>query len=226
MQVDTRNGNRGTSRWWGLVFVLLLLVGGPLGPSAPSPRALHGALRRSAPAKGAKLQRVPRELRLTFTEPVERAVARLTLLNPAGQPVPLGTVDVPPDSAAQLVAAINGGMTAGRYTVHWQIAGADGHPVRGEFTFDVAPGAVGMLAAEVAPVQDTVSRSPGSGAAQDTVTAGASTAGAGAGGMAVSDGGMTGQYDAECLDRRSPMSESPAGRQGMAAPLLGLERDD
>ena len=43
---------------------------------------------------------------------------------------------------------------------------------------------------------------------------------------ALSDGGMTGQYDAECLDRRSPMSESPAGRQGMAAPLLGLERDD
>jgi methionine-rich copper-binding protein CopC len=44
----------------------------------------HGALRRSVPASGARLDRAPRELRLTFTERVELAVARLELIGPEG----------------------------------------------------------------------------------------------------------------------------------------------
>lgn len=102
----------------------------------------HGALRRSAPAKGEHLSVAPREIRLTFTEALELPLARLALLGPNG-PVLLGTLALG-DSAMVLIAPVTGRLAAGSYTVQWQIAGADGHPVRGEFAFFIAPGAAGL----------------------------------------------------------------------------------
>src|SRR5690242_19427257 len=49
----------------------------------------HGALRSAVPRSGARLATLPRDLRLTFTEAVELAVARLTLTATDGRPVPL-----------------------------------------------------------------------------------------------------------------------------------------
>lgn len=183
MTVVNSKQYRGSIRFVGRTAALLLVSGAILG-AAPSnsdrpsenpvaaPFAVrHGALRRSTPAKGAVLRRVPRELRLTFTEPVERAVARLTLAHANGQLVALGTITVPADSASQLVAAIQGEMTAGRYTVRWQVAGADGHPVRGDFTFDVAPGADGALLLGPAVIADSASRPPREPAPVDTAPA-------------------------------------------------------
>lgn len=40
---------------------------------------------------------------------------------------------------------------AGTYTVVWQITGADGHPVRGRFTFMLMPGATGLADPTVGP---------------------------------------------------------------------------
>lgn len=126
-------------RWLGVALVVLALA------AFASIRDLeaHTGLRRSSPGKGAHLSTAPRELRLTFTEAVERPGARLTLVGPGGREVALGTLTVPPDSGRQLLAAITGPMQAGTYTVRWQITGRDGHPVRGEFVFVVAPGAAG-----------------------------------------------------------------------------------
>lgn len=172
---------------------LLLCVGAVVGASPPTVRlefddivdnavdgavaapaaVRHGALRRSAPAKGAVLRRVPRELRLTFTEPVERAVARLTLAHADGRLIALGNVIVPADSATQLVAEIQGGLTVGRYTVRWQVAGTDGHPVRGDFTFDVAPGADGAVAPGGSINTDSASRATGEPAPVGTAPVGA-----------------------------------------------------
>lgn len=116
----------------------------------PESAAAHGALRRSEPAEGAHLTVAPRELRLTFTEAVELSFARLALSGPGG-PVALGALGLAPDSATVLMAPIEGGLVAGQYTVAWQVAGADGHPVRGQITFMVAPGAQGLAAAPVGP---------------------------------------------------------------------------
>lgn len=180
MMVVTSEQYRGATRFIGRTAALLLFSGAMLGaapsgfggPSDDSVAATlavrHGALRRSAPAKGAVLRRVPRELRLTFTEPVERAVARLTLAHADGQLVALGTIIVPADSVTQLVAEIQGAMTAGRYTVRWQVAGTDGHPVRGDFTFDVAPGADGAVTPGVTINADSASRRRRDSATVDT----------------------------------------------------------
>lgn len=102
----------------------------------------HGALKSSLPAAGAHLDRVPREIRLTFTELPERAFTRIALeLN--GKAVPVGDLIIPVDSPRVAFVPISEVLAPGTYTVRWQFGGKDGHPVRGSFKFVVAPGAIG-----------------------------------------------------------------------------------
>lgn len=103
----------------------------------------HGALKRSDPAENATLVVAPRIIRLTFTEPAELAVGRIELTGPDGRGVALSAVRHG-DSATMLVADIEGPLLAGRYLVAWQVAGRDGHPVRGTYGFLIAEGATGI----------------------------------------------------------------------------------
>ena len=136
-----RAGNA-RGRWTAALTLLLaaltLLL--PVGAHA------HGALQRSEPSQGAHLSTAPRELRLTFNERVELAVARLQLIGPDSASVELGPLALDPDSATVLTAQVVGGLAAGTYRLAWQVAGADGHPVRGSYTFVIAPGASGLAA--------------------------------------------------------------------------------
>lgn len=116
---------------------------------APVAALAHGVLKSSVPAKDARLSVVPTELRLTFTEPVELAVAALELSGPgsSGSPVVLSALRHAGDSTQVVVADIQGPMTEGVYTVAWRITGRDGHPVRGTFAFTVNAGATGIATA-------------------------------------------------------------------------------
>ena len=143
-----------------LALLALALLAALLGVLArPSPASAHGALRHSQPSAGAHLSAAPRELRLVFNEAVELAVARLRLIGPDSVVVPLSPLRRG-DSASVIVADVAGPLVAGTYTVAWQIAGRDGHPVRDTFRFTIAPGATGLGA-----VADTV-------AARDSTIAG------------------------------------------------------
>ncbi len=98
----------------------------------------HGRLKGSVPAAGAHVPLAPRVLRLEFTEVPEVAFSRVELQGPAGTPIPLGPLRADPASSTVLmVPVVAGSLEAGVYTVRWQVAGADGHPVRGEFVFTV-----------------------------------------------------------------------------------------
>lgn len=131
--------------WMALLCAAVLLLA-----ALPATAWAHGALRSSQPAEGAHLTVAPRELRLTFTEVVELNFARLSLSGPNG-PVALGALALAPDSATVLVAPVTGSLAAGAYTVAWQVAGEDGHPVRGQIRFMIAPGAEGLAAAPGPP---------------------------------------------------------------------------
>ena len=89
----------------------------------PDALAAHGELRKASPSSGAHLSVVPTELRLTFTEPVELALARITLVGPAGA-VELSQLELHPDSANVLIVPITGALLSGTYEVGWQVAGA------------------------------------------------------------------------------------------------------
>lgn len=101
----------------------------------------HEGLRHSVPAKDAVLQTVPTSLRLTFTSRPDLRFTRVQLLGPSSREVAL---ESPTLDSATVVAAIRGQLGAGVHTVVWQVAGADGHPVRGRYTFTIADGASGL----------------------------------------------------------------------------------
>ena len=103
----------------------------------------HGALKKSDPAENATLVVVPEAIRLTFTEPAELAVGRIELTGPDGKAVALSPVRHG-DSATVMVADILGSLQAGRHIVAWQVAGRDGHPVRGTYGFLIAEDAAGL----------------------------------------------------------------------------------
>lgn len=109
---------------------------------SPEVAAAHDGLQRSSPAKDAVLAVAPGSLRLTFTNAPNLRFSRVQLLDPANASVALGELRL--DSIRTVVADIRGPLKAGRYTVVWQIAGADGHPVRGRFSFSIADGASGI----------------------------------------------------------------------------------
>lgn len=138
----------------GVVGALLLLW--------TAPALAHVVLRSSAPAAGAELDSAPSQLRLTFSAAIEPDLAILTLIGPNGA-VALGAPRGGPDSDRLLLAPVQGALTAGAYTVGWQIAGPDGHPVRGEFAFTIQRGAAGL--GEVAGTSGAAEQSdPGQGA--------------------------------------------------------------
>jgi copper transport protein len=134
MTTATRTGSR-----IGLAVLVLLALALPL--------YAHTQLERSVPAADTVVPPPPL-LRLTFNEAVDPAVAELRLLGSDSLPRALGEV-VRGETARELAASVLESLPTGLYTVVWQVVGADGHPVRGRYSFAVnAPGTEAIGAGE------------------------------------------------------------------------------
>jgi methionine-rich copper-binding protein CopC len=114
----------------------------------PAVALAHGRLVASNPAADSRITAAPRELRLTFSEKAELAVSRVRLLGPDGKAVALAPLTASDDEGRTVVAAVQGSLAPGAYTVEWQLVGRDGHPVRGKFSFVVGAGAAAPTAGE------------------------------------------------------------------------------
>lgn len=117
----------------GFAAVLVLSVG-------PAEAWAHGNLKEARPAVGSRVAAPPAQLWLQFTEDPELAFTTVHLLDPSGKAVALAALAIAPDSRRAVVAAVRGAMAAGVYTVEWQMAGDDGHVMRGRYTFTVGAG--------------------------------------------------------------------------------------
>ena len=126
------------SRHWTNVLVIACLLAMPVDGYA------HTRLKSSSPSAGAHLNVVPRQIRLDFSEVPELNFTTVQLIDPSGRPVRLSAPAYAADSKRSVVITILGGMPAGDYTVVWQTASDDGHPVRDRFKFVVAPGSAGV----------------------------------------------------------------------------------
>jgi putative copper export protein len=70
-----------------------------------------------------------------FSEAPELGVSSIRLMDSSGHAIRLLTLRIDADSARVLIAGIAGHLAPGRYTVAWQMAGRDGHPVHGQYDF-------------------------------------------------------------------------------------------
>ncbi len=99
----------------------------------------HAALVSSIPADGTTVATAPRQVVLTFNEPISPLV--LKLVRPDGSVEPLDKV-APGDASLAIEMPA---MGEGTHILSWRIVSADGHPVGGSLLFSVgAPSASGQ----------------------------------------------------------------------------------
>ena len=103
----------------------------------PAYGLIHAVLRSSVPAAGASVPVPPTALRLTFSEKIDLPMARVTLLVGGRDTIPTGALTA--ESGATVLVPVARTLAPGSYTVKFRVAGSDGHPMGGSFTFTVAP---------------------------------------------------------------------------------------
>lgn len=137
------------TRWSLLLATLVLLL--------PATAHAHGRLKSSRPSAGAMLSQVPAALRLDFSEAPDLTFTSVRLVSAGGRDVPLGAVAYAADSHRSIEVLVAGALEPGMYSVIWQMAGDDGHPVRGRYDFTIVAGAtgIGVAPAGVIPTTST-----------------------------------------------------------------------
>lgn len=100
----------------------------------PSLASAHTGLRRSEPGRGSRLSVPPARIALWFTARPQVAFSKIRLVGPSGEIV---LEKIVADTGNGLHANIPHALDPGAYSVQWQTASADGHPIRGEFVFAV-----------------------------------------------------------------------------------------
>jgi copper transport protein len=98
----------------------------------------HAALVRTVPEASRTLNSAPTEVRMTFSEPVEPRFAIVSVTDAAGHQQTDGNPRRDPSDPDTLVIPVER-VPQGWYLVYWRVISADGHPVRGAFTFAVGP---------------------------------------------------------------------------------------
>jgi len=118
----------------GLAQVLLALGIAAATVLAPAGAAgAHSGVREVVPADGSVLAVPPRQVQVTFTQNVLENTARMKVTGPQGE-VPVRVATAGPSVTGSLGQA----LTSGSFTVLWRVTSADGHPISGNFTFQVS----------------------------------------------------------------------------------------
>jgi methionine-rich copper-binding protein CopC len=124
--------------FWRRLFLVLVMVSLPIW-SEPTDTLAHGELIDANPPPGARLDIVPSELILTFSES-NSAKSMIELYGVGFQKIDDVHTSVNPDKPEQLIATVPS-LDKGSYTVQWQVISLDGHELRGSYTFEVIQGA-------------------------------------------------------------------------------------
>jgi len=104
----------------------------------PASAWAHAALLKTFPAASAEVNTPPKELRLVYDEVVEPRFAVVSVTDAAGHQQVDGTVHRSPSNPYELDAPLRR-SAEGWYLVFWRAISADGHPVRGAFTYRIGP---------------------------------------------------------------------------------------
>ncbi len=104
----------------------------------PAAASAHAALLRTTPSASVVVNTPPPELTLTYSEPVEPRFATISVTDPDAVQETTAGPSRSPASPDTLVVPVRH-LRQGWYLVYWRVISADGHPVRGAYTFAVGP---------------------------------------------------------------------------------------
>jgi copper resistance protein C len=97
----------------------------------------HAFLDRASPAVGSEVSGSPRQISLTYTEPVEPLFSTVHVTDAAGGRVDNGKPATQDD--ARILQIPLKQLPPGVYTVEWHVTSVDTHKTEGHFTFTVKP---------------------------------------------------------------------------------------
>ncbi|HEY2022939.1 copper homeostasis periplasmic binding protein CopC [Paraburkholderia sp.] len=114
---------------------LRALMSGAVALMVSSSALAHAHLISSTPAANADAV-APTEVTIHFTEPLEPAFSKITVLDASGKSA-LAAASTVDSHDARLMRAALAQLDAGRYAVHWVAVATDGHRTQGDFAFNV-----------------------------------------------------------------------------------------
>ncbi|MGN9810916.1 copper resistance CopC/CopD family protein [Micromonospora sp. BQ11] len=134
-----------------LLALVLAALCGALAPAGPA--AAHAVVVSTSPQRDAVVGYAPREVVVTFSEPVTPVPGRARVLAPDGRRTDVGDPEV--RGTTMRIAVRAPARPLGTYLVSYRVISADGHPVAGSFTYSAG-------APSTAPPQPTTDdASPG-----------------------------------------------------------------
>jgi copper transport protein len=118
------------------VAVVLAIV------AVPAPASAHAALDGSSPVPNAVLPSAPGEISLDFSEAIEERLASIRLFDGDEKEIAIERARRLTNDPSVVVAALPP-IAAGVYVVVWRVVSADGHPLKGSYSFEVGDTTVG-----------------------------------------------------------------------------------
>jgi copper transport protein len=104
----------------------------------PASAFAHASLLKTSPSASVVVNKPPEELALTYSEPVEPRFATVSVTDADANQQASARPSRSPTDPDTLVVPLKR-LAEGWYLVYWRVVSADGHPVRGAFTFAVGP---------------------------------------------------------------------------------------
>jgi copper transport protein len=120
------------------VALLVLLAALAAALALPGSAFAHAVLTGATPQATGTVNAAPAQVALTYSEPVEPRFAIISVTDAGGHQQVAGSPRRSPANANQIVVPLQR-IPQGWYLVYWRVISADGHPVRGAFTFAVGP---------------------------------------------------------------------------------------
>lgn len=95
----------------------------------------HAALLQATPPVGSTVSTSPREVRLTFSEGVEKSFSAAEVSAANGERIPARSRV----EGSEIIVPLSTRLPPGVYRVNWHVLSVDGHRTSGDFRFEVRP---------------------------------------------------------------------------------------
>ncbi|SUB82060.1 Copper resistance protein CopC [Pragia fontium] len=99
----------------------------------------HAHLKLQSPEADTTVSSSPADISLTFSEGVELKFSKITLIGSDKKAIETGTLALDTNDNTRIMTTIKQPLSAGQYTVNWQVVSVDGHKTKGSYHFSVKP---------------------------------------------------------------------------------------
>jgi methionine-rich copper-binding protein CopC len=99
----------------------------------------HAFLVRAEPRVGSKVNKVPAEVRVWFSETVRAGASSIHVFDVSGKQVDKKDTHSDRTNRAVLCVSLLPALTPGSYKVIWRVTSADTHATSGDFHFQIVP---------------------------------------------------------------------------------------